>query len=47
MKTLKMVKNKQLNLIARVKNAKHRRHQQVYFKLRNRERKGMGLLRIS
>ena len=28
-----MVKNKQSNLIASVKNAKHRGHQQIYYKL--------------
>ena len=39
-----MVKNTQSNLIASVKNAKRRCHQQLYYKLR---KKGGGLFSIS
>ena len=35
-----MAKNKQSNLMASVKNAKRRFHQQTYYKLRNRGGEG-------
>ena len=38
-----MPKTKQSDLIASTKNAKHRFHQQIYYKLRNKER-GYSLL---